>query len=108
MSACTECGKVAELRPYGKDFAQICYECSMRDEARTRRSFVKRLNEASYGVAVIGTEAGPQPLETADLSTLLGVDFADIEIRVIAEGTYGVSKMTGRCKGVNVGCERRV
>lgn len=110
MSACTECGKVAELRPYGKDFAPICYECSMQDEARTRRTFVKRLNEASYGVAVIGvnvvsigTEAGPQPLETADLSTLLGMDFADIEMRAIAEGTYGVSKMTGRCKGVNVG-----
>ena len=106
MSACTECGKVTELRPYGKDFAPICYECSMQDEARTRRNFVKRLNEASYGVAVIGTEAGPQPLEKADLSMLLGMDFADIEMRVIAEGTCGVSKMTGRCKGVNVGCER--
>ena len=96
MSACTECGKVTELRPYGKDFAQICYECSMQDEARTRRSFVKRLNEASYGVAVIGTEAGPQPLEKADLSTLLakatmllGMDFADIEMRAIAGGGSG-------------------
>ena len=98
MNACTECGKVivafarsTELRPYGKDFAPICYECSMQDEARTRRNFVKRLNEASYGVAVIGTEAGPQPLEKADLSMLLGMDFADIEMRVIAEGTCGVS-----------------
>lgn len=96
MNACTECGKVAELRPYGKDFAQICYECSMKDEARTRRSFVKRLNEASYGVAVkgvnvvsIGTEAGPQPLEKADLSMLLGMDFADIEMRAIAGGGSG-------------------
>ena len=89
MSACTECGKVAELRPYGKDFAQICYECSMKDEARTRRNFVKHLNEASYGVAVIGTEAGPQPLETADLSMLLGMDFADIEMRAIAGGGSG-------------------
>ena len=98
MNACTECGKVADLRPYGKDFAPICYECStllakttMQDEARTRRNFVKRLNEASYGVVVIGTEAGPQPLEKADLSMLLGMDFADIEMRVIAEDTCGVS-----------------
>lgn len=96
MNACTECGKVTELRPYGKDFAPICYECSMQDEARTRRSFVKRLNEASYGVAVIGTEAGPQPLEKADLSIplrsntlLLGMDFADIEMRAIAGGGSG-------------------
>ena len=89
MNACTECGKVTELRPYGKDFAPICYECSMQDEARTRRNFVKRLNEASYGVAVIGTEAGPQPLEKADLSMLLGMDFADIEMRVIAGGGSG-------------------
>lgn len=89
MSACTECGKVTELRPYGKDFAQICYECSMKDEARTRRSFVKRLNEASYGVTVKGTEAGPQPLEKADLSMLLGMDFADIEMRAIAGGGSG-------------------
>lgn len=98
MNACTECGKVTELRPYGKDFAPICYECSMQDEARTRckgvnvvsrRTFVKRLNEASYGVAVIGTEAGPQPLEKADLSMLLGMDFADIEMRVIAGGGSG-------------------
>ena len=93
MNACTECGKVTELRPYGKDFAPICYECSMQDEARTkgvnvvsRRTFVKRLNEASYGVAVKGTEAGPQPLEKADLSMLLGMDFADIEMRAIAGG----------------------
>ena len=96
MNACTECGKVTELRPYGKDFAPICYECSMQDEARTRRNFVKRLNEASYGVVVKGTEAGPQPLEKADLSMLLGyrrfarsVDFADIEMRVIAGGGSG-------------------
>ena len=96
MSACTECGKVTELRPYGKDFAPICYECSMQDEARTRRTFVKRLNEASYGVTVIGvnvvsigTEAGPQPLEKADLSMLLGMDFADIEMRAIAGGGSG-------------------
>ena len=84
MNACTECRKVTELRPFGKDFAPICY-----DEARTRRNFVKRLNEASYGVTVIGTKAGPQRLEKADLSMLLGMDFADIEIRVLAGGGSG-------------------
>lgn len=29
---CEYCGKVDELRPYGKDGAKICFECGMKPE----------------------------------------------------------------------------
>ena len=32
---CDECGAVAELRPYGKDFACICHPCGLKDRRRT-------------------------------------------------------------------------
>ena len=90
MNACSECGKINELRPYGENFAWICYDCGQKNKTRTEKNFIALLDGASIadtdGIAVIGTEAGPQPLDTADLSILDGVDLADIEIRVIAEG----------------------
>lgn len=33
---CTECGVNDELRPYGLNFAKICYDCAMKNEARTK------------------------------------------------------------------------
>ena len=27
---CTECGKIAETRPYGKGGAEICHDCGMK------------------------------------------------------------------------------
>ena len=45
-SVCEECGKVAEVRPYGKDGANICFDCGMKDEDRTMNNFsVKLLGE---------------------------------------------------------------
>ncbi len=32
---CDECGVVAELRPYGKDFACVCHPCASKDRLRT-------------------------------------------------------------------------
>jgi hypothetical protein len=40
---CDYCGKVAELRPYGKNGASICFECGMKNEETTRVAFRKRL-----------------------------------------------------------------
>lgn len=40
---CDECGKVAELRPYGNDGACICYECGMKDPKTTERAVKKLL-----------------------------------------------------------------
>ena len=44
-AVCEECGKVDELRPYGKDGARICYECGMKDPATLER--MKAVLEAS-------------------------------------------------------------
>jgi hypothetical protein len=27
---CSECGKVDELRPYGRGGAELCYDCAMK------------------------------------------------------------------------------
>lgn len=34
---CSDCGKVAETRPYGANGARICYECGQKDTAGTER-----------------------------------------------------------------------
>ena len=40
---CEYCGKVAELRPYGKNRANICFECGMKDEEITKQVFAKHI-----------------------------------------------------------------
>ena len=42
---CDYCGKVKELRPYGKDGACICFDCAMKPEnkAETEKNFKKML-----------------------------------------------------------------
>jgi hypothetical protein len=40
---CEDCGKVAELRPYGKNAANVCFQCAMKDEANATAMFKKRL-----------------------------------------------------------------
>ena len=32
---CDYCGDIAELRPYGKNGAAICFKCAMADEKTT-------------------------------------------------------------------------
>lgn len=41
---CDYCGKVAELRPYGRGGACICFQCAMLDEDETERQFANRLS----------------------------------------------------------------
>jgi len=38
---CTACHKTAELRPYGKDGAWVCFECAMKDEPEAVAQFNK-------------------------------------------------------------------
>lgn len=45
---CELCGAVAELRPYGPNGENICYNCGMKDEAAVD----KKINELLFG----GTE----------------------------------------------------
>jgi hypothetical protein len=42
---CDYCGEIAELRPYGRNGACICFECGMKDEDETKRQFRRRLDE---------------------------------------------------------------
>ena len=32
---CESCGIIAETRPYGQNYEEICFECAMKDEALT-------------------------------------------------------------------------
>jgi len=36
-SQCDLCGKIDELRPYGKNGECICYDCGMKDEETTEK-----------------------------------------------------------------------
>jgi hypothetical protein len=42
---CEQCGAKEELRPYGKDGANVCFTCAMKDEETAIKMFVKRLAE---------------------------------------------------------------
>ena len=35
---CDECGKIDELRPYGKNGACICFDCAMKNKKRTNHN----------------------------------------------------------------------
>lgn len=39
---CEYCGKVADLRPYGKNGERICYECGMKPENKETTQAVFR------------------------------------------------------------------
>jgi hypothetical protein len=40
---CEDCGKIDELRPYGRNGANVCFDCAMKDEANAKEMFLKRL-----------------------------------------------------------------
>lgn len=42
---CAHCGVIAECRPYGANYEQICFDCAMKDEAMTER----RMAEYIFG-----------------------------------------------------------
>jgi hypothetical protein len=41
---CAFCGKLDELRPYGPNNENICFDCAMKDEATTNRK-IKEMME---------------------------------------------------------------
>ena len=41
---CEDCGKVDELRPYGKNGANVCFDCAMKDEANAAEMFRRRIH----------------------------------------------------------------
>ena len=40
---CEDCGKVDELRPYGRNGANVCFDCMMKDEANAKEMFRRRM-----------------------------------------------------------------
>lgn len=61
---CTQCNNEDECRPYGKNFAMICFDCAMKDEAETEKNFLAQLDASSKlsNVVIMGEETGPRPL----------------------------------------------
>lgn len=51
---CSECGKVEELRPYGKNGAFVCFDCAMKDEEEATRQFKKILDKGTLTIDVRG------------------------------------------------------
>lgn len=42
---CDDCGKIAELRPYGKNGACICFECGEKDPEMTKQMCIKHIEK---------------------------------------------------------------
>lgn len=42
---CSDCGKPSECRPYGKNGADICYDCAMKDPETTDAQFKAVLDQ---------------------------------------------------------------
>jgi ribosome-binding protein aMBF1 (putative translation factor) len=40
---CEMCGRVEELRPYGPNGMNVCFDCAMKDEETAAEMFRKRL-----------------------------------------------------------------
>ena len=49
---CSDCGKVKDLRPYGKDGAWVCFDCGMKDEEEAKRQFDKLTGDAD--IVILG------------------------------------------------------
>ena len=44
---CEMCGDEDELRPYGPNGENICFDCGMQDEEAAMQQFAKRLGKAN-------------------------------------------------------------
>ena len=65
------CSTTEELRPYGQQGADICFDCMVADpvrEAEAKKNFITLLEAATiHGVAVIGSEDGPRPFDPSEV-----------------------------------------
>ena len=41
---CHMCGNADELRPYGPNHENICFDCGMKDEETTKKQFIAMLH----------------------------------------------------------------
>ncbi|WP_160687117.1 hypothetical protein [Clostridium sp. C2-6-12] len=49
---CEYCGEISELRPYGKNGANICFKCGMKNEKEAEKQFMKILDDVDEVVVV--------------------------------------------------------
>jgi ribosomal protein L37AE/L43A len=49
---CEYCGKLDELRPYGKNGANICFKCGMKDAKTTGEMFEKLVKDVNETILV--------------------------------------------------------
>lgn len=47
---CSVCKKLEELRPYGRNGANVCFSCMMGEEDEGIKQFTKLLKKGSYNV----------------------------------------------------------
>lgn len=54
MGKCEYCGREADLRPYGRNGANICFKCGMENEEETAANFAKKLdnNEVPHFIRI--------------------------------------------------------
>ena len=59
---CEYCGRDNELRPYGRNGAQICFDCAIKPEnKKTAESQFENQLDACGPLAIIGEDCGPVP-----------------------------------------------
>lgn len=51
---CHLCGKIAESRPYGPGFQEICFECGIKNEPLT----TKRMQHKLFGAPIEQKDVG--------------------------------------------------
>lgn len=49
---CELCGAISELRPYGPNDENICFDCGMKDEETTARKFGEILKSINKVIVV--------------------------------------------------------
>ncbi len=49
---CEMCGTVSELRPYGPNNENICFDCGMKDQATSLKKLEERLASINHVIVV--------------------------------------------------------
>ena len=65
LSCCATCLQKKELRPYGLNYAMICFACAMKPDQiqRTADNFAQQLESADDGFGnILLTQIGPMPI----------------------------------------------
>ncbi len=62
---CHHCNTPDDLRPYGPNYAMVCFACAMSTserKAETDKNFEEQINGCGENTIIIGEETGPRPI----------------------------------------------